>query len=97
MYIKDLAVSIDIDTKDTHRYLDIMQNVRDKLETQLSLNVFSSSSVKHLFPITEISMRGDEYRKQVITDVLRVFDSACIEESLKTVKTRMLPHEIVSH
>ena len=95
MDIKGLKAQID--TKDTSMLLKVMRAVREELITQLSLNVFGSSHFDHLFPSVKVSVSRNELRKRLIADVISIFDTACVNQSLKSLKVRVLPNKIISH
>ena len=95
MDVKDLKVQIN--TEDASMVIKVMHAVREELATQLALNVFGGSRFDHLVPTSKGSVRGDELRKRLVADVLSVFDTACINQSLKTLKVRMLTDEGVRH
>ncbi len=83
-------IKVKIDTKDMQKFTEMMLAVGKELETQLSLNVFIPSRFQHFIPTGECGMSGDEFRKRLFTDVLSVFDTACVNNSLKTLKTLTL-------
>jgi len=93
MDVKELKAQID--TKDVSMVLKVMRAVREELITQLLLNVFGSSHFDHLFPVGKVGVSRDEHRKRFIADVLSVFDTACVNQSLKGLKVRMLPNNII--
>ena len=94
MDVKELKAQID--TKDVSMVLKVMCAVGEELSTQLSLNVFGSSRFDYLFPTGEGGVSRDEHGKRLIADVLSVFDTACVNQSLKCLKVRVLPNEIIS-
>lgn len=79
MDVKEYKVKIDFDTKRVVDTLDIMQLVGRELETQLELDVFSSSHFYHFFPSAELSMSRNKLRELFIAKILRIFDAACIK------------------
>lgn len=61
MDVKELKVGID--TKDASMVLKVMGDVRGELITQLSLNVFGSSHLDHIFPSGKGGVSRDEHGK----------------------------------
>ena len=86
---------MDVNTKGVCDALDMMQGVREELESQLSLDIFDPSRFQHLFPITESSVSGNKFRELIIADFLRVFDTTCVKHSLEGLEVRVYPNEIV--
>jgi len=97
MDIKKLKREIEVDTKDAEMFLGKILTVRDELKTQLALNILSGSSSLQFIPTPEGGMSGDELRKRLIVEFLRIFDAACVNECLKTIKTRVLPDKSIIH
>ncbi len=93
--INDLSVEIDV--KETEMLLNKMLAVEDELKTQFPLCIFNDCGILKFIPTPECRMSGDEFGKQLIAEFLRIFDSACINECLKTIKTRVLTDKTFSH
>jgi len=95
MDVNKIKIKLGIDTQSVSDMLDIMLSVREDLQTQLPLEIFSSSRFQHLFPITKSSMSRDKLGEFLITDFFRIFDVACINHCLDVLKVRVLPNEII--
>lgn len=93
MDVKELKAQID--TKNVSMVLKMMLAVTEELIPQLSLNVFGSSHFDHLFPAVKVGVNRYEHRKRLIADILSVFDTACVNQSLKRLKIRVLPNKII--
>ena len=93
--VKDLKVSFD--TKNTSVVTGVLCAVREELVAQLTLNIFDGSYFDHLVPTGKGSISRDEVSKHLIANVLSIFDTACINQSLKTLKFRMLMDKGVRH
>jgi len=93
--VNDLKVGIN--TKDASMVIKVMRAVREELTIQLALNIFGGSCSDHLVPTSKGSVSGNKLRKRLVADVLSVFDTACINQSLKTLKVRMLTDEGIRH
>ena len=95
MDVKNIKVKID--TKDVTKALKVIRPIREELTTELVFGVFDSSSFDHIFPSNKGSMIGNKLRKQFITNILNIFDTACINHSLKALKARVLLNEGIGH
>jgi hypothetical protein len=94
MKLENVKVVAEIDTKDVAEIVSNWQQVRDELRTQIALNVFNPSRVKHLIPTTEMGMGRDELG-ELVSLFFHLFDTTCVNHCLKGLKVSVLPDKII--
>src|SRR3972149_11001407 len=95
MDVTKLKVVVNIDAKDSIKFLKVMRAIRQELQTKLPFVIASSSDLQHFLPSRKLGVSSNKFRKLLISNFLSVFDTACINHFLKGLVISVLPNKII--
>ena len=97
MDVSKIAVRMHVDTAAMCRRLNTLALLQKSLKAQLPFEVNTVGFGDHFLPILKPGVSRKEFGKLFATEFFRVFDAACIDHCLESLKIGILGYETIGH